>query len=250
MTQRGRLRRVAVHVAGEPPAGARLLFGEDPAEAARRAAGLDAQAVLEPVEVRTELASVPGPGGPVGPHIDRVFYRVRGAPGEVPDAAPPAAADLVAEEPARPGPALRRFAAYGLVTDPGGRLLLSLIAPGYPGEGTWHLPGGGVDDGEDPRAALRREVFEETGQHAGVGRLVGVRHHHRSGQMGPESATTEIYAVWAFFHAHVARPTDPRVTEEQGSTADCAWFTPEELPRIPLSATARKGLAALAPPGS
>src|SRR5690606_41440322 len=133
-------------------------------------------------------------------------HRGRGAPGEVPDAAPPAAADLVAEEPARPGPALRRFAAYGLVTDPGGRLLLSLIAPGYPGEGTWHLPGGGVDDGEDPRAALRRAVPEETGQHAGVGRLVGGRHHPRSGQPGPASAAAERYARRAVFHAHLARP--------------------------------------------
>ncbi|WP_017591784.1 NUDIX hydrolase [Nocardiopsis potens] len=249
MTPPGPLRRVTVHVAGEVPAGARLLFGEDPAEAARRAAGLDARTPLEPVEVRTELASVPGAGGPVGLHIDRVFYRVPGSAAAPSAEAVPAAADLVAEEPARPGPALRRFAAYGLVTDPDGRLLLSLIAPGYPGEGTWHLPGGGVDDGEDARAALRREVFEETGQHAGVGRLVGVRHHHRTGQMGPESAATEIYAVWAFFHAHVARPTAPRVVEEEGSTADCAWFAPEELPRIPLSATARKGLDALAPPG-
>ena len=39
-------------------------------------------------------------------------------------------------------------------TDPAGRVLLTLIAPGYPGAGRWHLPGGGTDHGEQPAAGL------------------------------------------------------------------------------------------------
>src|SRR5439155_26187850 len=35
---------------------------------------------------------------------------------------------------------VQRFAAYGLVTDPDGRVLLTRISPGYPGAGHWHLP--------------------------------------------------------------------------------------------------------------
>ena len=30
-------------------------------------------------------------------------------------------------------------------------------------EGTWNIPGGGVEDGENPVKAVKREVFEETG---------------------------------------------------------------------------------------
>ncbi|WP_017627666.1 NUDIX hydrolase, partial [Nocardiopsis chromatogenes] len=145
----------------------------------------------------------------------------------------------------RPGPSLRRLGGYGLVTDPAGRLLLSRIAEGFPGEGTWHLPGGGVDHGEQVRAALRREVAEETGQHAGVGALVGVVHHHTTGVRGPEAEATEIYGVWVFFHAHVVDPGEPEVQEVGGSTSDCAWFLPEDLPHLPLSATARRGLGLL-----
>jgi ADP-ribose pyrophosphatase YjhB (NUDIX family) len=62
-------------------------------------------------------------------------------------------------------PGRNGFAAYAVATDPRGRVLLTRIADGYPGGGQWHLPGGGTDYGEQPGAALIREITEETGQH-------------------------------------------------------------------------------------
>ncbi|MFC4561759.1 NUDIX hydrolase [Nocardiopsis mangrovi] len=262
-------RRVTAHVvrlgpdgrtplvpAGDGPdgalAGRRVLYGGDPAEAARAAAGLPADARVSAWDVRTEITTVAGAAGPVELHVDRLFYTEGGPAPSAPRAhgatglpCRPGAAELLAEEPERETPSLRRFASYGLVTDPEGRLLLTRIAEGFPGAGTWHLPGGGVDHGEHARAALRREIFEETGQDAGVGGVVGIAHHARNAQMGPEGAPVDIYAVWVFFHAHIADPRPLRVTETAGSTADCAWFTPEELPGIRLSATSRRALDAL-----
>jgi 8-oxo-dGTP diphosphatase len=40
--------------------------------------------------------------------------------------------------------------------------------------GDWEFPGGQVEEGEDPVAALKREVLEETGVTVEVGFLVGI----------------------------------------------------------------------------
>lgn len=55
-----------------------------------------------------------------------------------------------------------------------GRLLLVHQAIAGPGEGEWTLPGGGVDFGESPAAAVVREVHEETGGRAVLAELLGV----------------------------------------------------------------------------
>jgi ADP-ribose pyrophosphatase YjhB (NUDIX family) len=59
-----------------------------------------------------------------------------------------------------------------VVRDDDGRLLLVQRAR-PPAAGTWSLPGGRVERGEDDTAAVVREVREETGLDVTVGKLVG-----------------------------------------------------------------------------
>ncbi|MDN0197174.1 NUDIX hydrolase [Streptomyces sp. S.PNR 29] len=69
------------------------------------------------------------------------------------------------------------IAACVLMRDAEGRLLMLRYGPGQPSAGTWWVPGGMVDHGEDPWAAARREMREETGiELAPVPRLIGVDH--------------------------------------------------------------------------
>lgn len=53
--------------------------------------------------------------------------------------------------------------------DSEGRILVVRRGPGQSGAGFWEFPGGKVEDGEDPRAALVREIDEELGIHIRVG---------------------------------------------------------------------------------
>lgn len=55
----------------------------------------------------------------------------------------------------------RHIGAYGLVLL-GGQVLLMRKGRG-PYTGSWDLPGGGIEFGESPEEALRREMVEETG---------------------------------------------------------------------------------------
>lgn len=56
------------------------------------------------------------------------------------------------------------YVAGVLLVDPAGRLLLQLRdrdAPTHPGK--WSILGGHIESGEDPEAAARREILEESG---------------------------------------------------------------------------------------
>ena len=67
-----------------------------------------------------------------------------------------------------------RVAAYGLIVRGDEILLcrLSAVVPTH--QGKWTLPGGGIEFGESPEAAMVREVEEETGLVVEPGRLATV----------------------------------------------------------------------------
>jgi 8-oxo-dGTP diphosphatase len=66
--------------------------------------------------------------------------------------------------------------AAGILIESGGVLLTQRKA-GTHLEGAWEFPGGKVEPGEDPRAALSRELKEEVGLEVNVGEIVDVTFH-------------------------------------------------------------------------
>ena len=57
----------------------------------------------------------------------------------------------------------------GVIRDPRGRILLARRTEGRDLAGLWEFPGGKVEPGESPEAALRRELHEELGIRASIG---------------------------------------------------------------------------------
>lgn len=143
-------------------------------------------------------------------------------------------------------PRVQRFAAYAVASDPRGRLLLTRIADGYPGAGCWHLPGGGTDYGEQPGAALIRELHEETGQRGRLLNLLGVASHRDPASLGPEGYPIDWHGVRAFYRVMVDRPTRPRVHDVGGSTSAARWFAPNQLTALRLTEVTQEALAKLA----
>lgn len=121
----------------------------------------------------------------------------------------------------------QRVSAYALVVR-GERVLLtrnsSLAA--HPGE--WMLPGGGVDHGEDPRAAVVREVAEECGLACVVGEVLDVGSLHFEGT-APSGRREDFHGVGLVFEAEVVGTDAPRVVEVGGTTDLAVWVPIERL---------------------
>jgi 8-oxo-dGTP diphosphatase len=116
----------------------------------------------------------------------------------------------------------QRLAAYALLTRDDRVLLTRISARGHH-SGAWTLPGGGVDHGETPRDAVRREVREEAGLDVQVGALLGVHDVHFSGT-APDGRFEDFHGVHLVFAGTVDPGADPRVAEAGGTTDAVAWI--------------------------
>jgi 8-oxo-dGTP diphosphatase len=124
---------------------------------------------------------------------------------------------LAAHRPAR----LQRIAAYALITRGEEILLTRISARGYH-SGSWTLPGGGIGFGEEPRAALAREVREECGVECVVGEILDVDDTSVTGT-APSGRHEEFHGVHLVFAAKAVGSDEPRVVEVDGTTDAVAW---------------------------
>jgi 8-oxo-dGTP diphosphatase len=129
-----------------------------------------------------------------------------------------------------------RLAAYAVAINDG-RILLARISQGYPDEGEWTLPGGGIDWGEHPDDALVREVHEETGLTLNSYTLAGID----SATLGPLAGRPEMHAV-RFIYRCVASG-EPTVIEENGSVDNAAWIPLTDLDSMPTVSLINRALA-------
>lgn len=115
----------------------------------------------------------------------------------------------------------QRLGAYAVAIDDGMILLTRISAAGYPA-GWWTLPGGGVDHGESPHDALRRELHEETGLQALSSRLVDVHDVHVVEQ-GRDDRYEDYHGVHLLYAVEVDRSVEPHVVEVDGTTDVARW---------------------------
>ena len=98
----------------------------------------------------------------------------------------------------------QRVAAYGVVVSDRG-LLATQYSDRTAVDGRWGMPGGGIDVGEEPTAAVAREVHEETAQIVELGALVAVQTSHWVGR-SPAGHVEDFHAVRLIYRADLPGP--------------------------------------------
>lgn len=116
--------------------------------------------------------------------------------------------------------------------DADGRVLLQQRPPGKHHGGCWEFPGGKVENGENPRIALQREIAEELGI-----------------ALDPEALAPGYFAEEAgeqliVLFLYTASQPDARPVGRDGQ--DWGWFTFAEAAALDLAPMDRELLARLA----
>ena len=123
-----------------------------------------------------------------------------------------------------------RLGAYGICRDDTGRILLARLSVLEVDVGAWTLPGGGVDFGEHPDAAVVRELREETGLDGEIEAIAGVFSHvyTRSAFAGDG----DLHFIGIVYRM---RLVGGELRDEiDGTTDTSAWFSAADLAGVRL----------------
>ena len=120
-----------------------------------------------------------------------------------------------------------RVAAYGVITD-GDRILLAHW--NERGRSGWTLPGGGLEDGEDPADAARREILEETGYTAELGELLGIDSYVIPQENRVQPGEGPLHALRIIYRARIV--SGELTNEAEGSTDEASWFSIDDVPTL------------------
>lgn len=126
-----------------------------------------------------------------------------------------------------------RVAAYAVVTDDDGRILLARWIEGR--RVAWTMPGGGLEPGEAPEDAVRRELREETGYTVKVGELLGIHSRVIPASQRVTASDQPLHTLRIVYRATVSG--GKLRFETDGSTDMAEWFTRKsvsELQRVKL----------------
>lgn len=118
-----------------------------------------------------------------------------------------------------------------------GRVLCARRGPGGATGGLWEFPGGKIEPGEAPEAALAREIHEELGCHVRVGEPVTTTRHEY------DALVVVLSTYWCELVDGVPAPTEhEELVWLAPAELDGLEWAPADLPAVALVALDRDGV--------
>lgn len=131
-----------------------------------------------------------------------------------------------------------RPGAYALVTS-GDHIVLVTTGQG-PYKGMWNLPGGGIEFGETPEEALRRELEEETG-------LVDLPDPELVDSLSqtethPLQPDTEMHLLGFLFRVELATRVPVKSVPDGNDSLGASWIQRDDIASLTIGRFARRGV--------
>lgn len=127
-----------------------------------------------------------------------------------------------------------RIGAYGLIQDGTGVLLCRLSAQVMRSQGSWTLPGGGIEFGEHPEEAMVREVEEETGLVVRATSLLGINSFTIAGEFD------DFQGIQIVYEAEVLGGN--LRNEIEGTTDLCQWHRQDTIESLSVVELVEKAM--------
>lgn len=128
---------------------------------------------------------------------------------------------------------IKRTIVSGLVFSKDGKLLMGLKDPAKGGvfPDVWHLPGGGVDEGESLEDALTRELHEEIGLDIANARIVRVSTIGKgsSEKTLPDGEKVLCHMEFNRFEVHLDKDASEIDIKPESDLVETRWFDKNEL---------------------
>lgn len=116
-----------------------------------------------------------------------------------------------------------RVAIYGVLTDHGAVLMTETKIP----SGTaMNFPGGGLELGESPIKALKREFLEETGCNVEIG---GLLYASQEFQQNPDYPSEQLMHL---YYRVIKVDNSTFLNGNEDDVVATAWITPQQIPQL------------------
>lgn len=130
---------------------------------------------------------------------------------------------------------IERVIVSAVIFSKDGKILMGLKDPEAGGvySDAWHIPGGGIEEGESFGKALSREVFDETGidisEATEIKKLTEVRQGVSEKILKDTGEKVLAKMEFNVYEVHLDKNSDDVVLNPQEDLVELRWFTSEEL---------------------
>jgi len=139
---------------------------------------------------------------------------------------------------------IRRDIVGGFILSEDSKVLLGQSIKGGVYEGSYSVPGGGIEDGETKEQALAREMLEETGIDITAGSTTELNSSTGAHEKTLRDTGERVFVEMTFYNYKIELPQKASevIVKAEDDWIDPRWFSPAEIIQVNVAVPTLKKL--------